>query len=115
MFTPNLLGEIKGKTGRDLHGRHVLGPSSPCPFAPINLNIGAIRTSVRADSSASRGSADQQAAEKASILIGYAIKVSIGDIFSFNSIDYEITAVHPRYAVDGFYDHSECEMELHLG
>lgn len=115
MFIPNLIGQIRTKGGWDLHGRASLSEAKPCPFGPINLNIGAIKTSVRADSSASRGSADQEAAEKASILIPSTSPVSIGDVFSFKGVDFEITAVHERYSVGGNFDHYECEMEIHLG
>ena len=115
MFCPNLIGSIKDKVGRDVHGRHILGGSRPCPFGPVSLNIGAIKTSVRADSSASRGSADQIAVERGVILIPHYIEVDRGDIFSFQDVDFEIVAIHTRFAVDGFLDHFQCELEVHLG
>ncbi|MDE4297090.1 hypothetical protein PXK56_18035 [Phaeobacter gallaeciensis] len=115
MFTPNLQGTIQGITGRDVHGRHKLGPEKPCPFGSVSLKVGARKTSVRADSSASRGSASETAVERGRILIPAFIEVSNGSIFSYQSAKYEVVSVHPRYAISGALDHWEVDLETFLG
>lgn len=115
MFTPNLMGTIQSRIGRDIHGRHKLGPEKPCPFGPVNLSIGALKTSVRADSSASRGSADETAVERGKILIPAFVSVSIGDIFIFSGVKFEIITAHQRFSVTGSFDHYECDLESYLG
>ena len=115
MFSPNLMGKIKKVTGRDIHGRQSLSDPISCPFGPVSLKLGSGKTSVRADSSASRGAADQIAIERGSILIPRYIPANISDIFAFGENEYEITAIHPRYSVDGMLDHYECDLETFLG
>jgi len=112
MFEPNLVGTLKRVTGRDVHSRPQYSTPADCPFAPVNLHIGAQKTSVRADSSASRGAADEIAAMRAKILVPKYVEIRIGDNFSYSAISYRIEAVHPRYSVIGELDHFECDMEV---
>lgn len=112
MFEPNSTGVLYSLSGRDVHGRPTYAPARPCPFAPVNLHVGAQKTSVRADSSASRGSADETAAMRAKILIPAFVKVEIGDKFEFDDLRFRIEAKHTRRSVSGVVDHFECDMEL---
>lgn len=112
MFIPNLRGDLYRKSGRDIYGRAQLGPRQDCPFAIINLEIGARKTSVRADSSASRGAADEIASQRAKILIPSYVDVRVGDYFGFQGRRYEINMVHPRHSITGRFDHYECELEV---
>lgn len=115
MFLPNLVGTIRGVIGRDIHGRHELGPETPCPFGSVSLKTGAKKTTVRADSSASRGAANETAVERGRILIPASITVKNGDIFSFQGQRYEVVAAHSRFAVTGAFDHWEVDLETFLG
>lgn len=114
MFSPNLMGSIQRLQSRDIHGRHVLSDPVKCPFGPVSLNIGAVKTSVRADSSASRGSANQISVEAGSILISKNVGPKMNDIFTFSGVNFEITSVHERYSVDGFLDHYQCDLETYV-
>jgi hypothetical protein len=115
MFTANLKGTLQRNIGRDIHGRHTLGPSIPCPFGPVNLEIGAAKTSARADSSASRGSADQTSVGRGKILIPPFMTVANNDVFTFKGVKYEIVSAHPRYSTSGHLDHYECDLESLVG
>lgn len=112
MFEPNSVGRLFRVIGRDVHSRPTYSAGIECPFAPVNLEVGAQKTSVRADSSASRGAADELAATLAKILIVQYVSVTIGDKFSFEGINYRIARKHIRRSVAGVIDHIECQLEV---
>ena len=95
-----------------MHGRAVYGPVGECPFAPVNLAVGADKTSVRADSSASRGAADELAAVRAKILVVPYVPIEIGDRFVFEGVNYQVSRKHIRRSVAGVVDHVECDLEV---
>lgn len=112
MFEPNLTGQLSRVVGRDVHARATYSDPTDCPFAIVNMDIGAAKTIVRADSSASRGSADERAAMRAKILIAPYVEVKIGDRFEFDGLAFVISSRHVRRSVMGNVDHFECAMEL---
>jgi hypothetical protein len=112
MFEPNLIGAIKKRVGRDVHGQAVLGREISCPFAIVNLEVMAQKTSVRADSSGSRGSADELTADRLRILISKFVSVAIDDVFIFEGASYVITSKHTRRSVMGDVDHYQCDLEI---
>lgn len=112
MFEPNQIGKISKLIGRDVHSRPTFGPAIDCPFGAVNLLIGAQKTSVRTDSSASRGSTDEIAAQRAKILIVNYIECGIGDRFEFDGMIFLITAKHVRRSIMGDVDHFECDLEI---
>jgi len=112
MFEPNCLGTLKPLVGRDVHSRPTYGPAVDCPFGPVNLDVGALKTNVRADSSASRGAADETEAIRAKILVASYIDVKVGDRFEFDGLIFMITTKHTRRSVMGNVDHYECDMDL---
>lgn len=112
MFEPNVVGYLSRMISRDVHGRPTFSQPVECPFGIVNLNVGAEKTVVRADSSASRGSADETAALRAKILIVPYIEVKIGDKFEFQNLTFKIASTHYRLSVIGQIDHIECELEM---
>ena len=112
MFEPNVLGQLRTRTGRDIHGRAIYGPLRGCPFGIVNLAIGSQKTTVRADSSASRGAADETVAQRAKILVPTYVTIKIGDQFLFDGMTFDVSAVHTRCGISGLVDHYEIDMEL---
>lgn len=112
MFEPNLVGKISTLQGYDVHAREVYSLARVCPFAIVNLEIGAEKTSVRADSSASRGSADEMTVERGKILIANYVDVKINDRFDFDGVRYKIVSKFARRSVEGKIDHYECDLEV---
>lgn len=112
MFRPNQIGTLKVVLSRDVHGRPIFSEPKACPFAAISLTVQSIKTSVRADSSASRGAADQTSTKSASILVAKTVQISNGDHFGFRGLNYLITSKHERFTVGGALDHFQCEMKL---
>jgi len=112
VFKPNLTGTLQTVKARDVHGRPTWGEATPCAFAIVNLDVGALKTSVRADSSASRGSADETAAMNAVILMPAHTQIKIGDLFGFEDAKFLIKNIHPRRSVTGKLDHLQVALEL---
>lgn len=82
-----------------------------CPFAPVSMLSRADKTNVRADSSASRGSAEE-VLSKIKVLIVPSIKPVFDDILEFNGVKHRVTGVHPRYTVTGKLDHYDTDLEV---
>lgn len=112
MFMSNLVGSISTLKGYDVHAREIYSPRRVCPFAIVTLEIGAEKTSVRTDSSASRGSADEMTVERGKILIANYVDVKINDRFEFEGVTYKIISKFARRSVAGLIDHYECDLEV---
>lgn len=112
MFEPNSVGMLYRATGFDVHSRPTYSAAVECPFAPVNMEIGAQKTSVRADSSASRGAADEEAVMRGKILVVRYVAIEIGDKFVFEDVNYRVSRKHIRRSVAGIIDHIECDLEL---
>lgn len=112
MFQPNLVGKLSRLTGRDVHARELYSDPVDCPFGVVNLEVGSQKTSVRADSSASRGAADEIAAKRAKILVAPYVTIEVGDKFQFDGMNFRISSKHTRRSVIGVVDHFECAMEV---
>lgn len=112
MFTPNLIGEIRHVTGRDVHARPTMSGWLSCPFGMVSNLTSSQKTTVRADSSASRGSADETVSPRSKILVTIISNPKIGSRFRFQGITYDISGVHPRFSVTGDLDHYECDLSV---
>ncbi len=111
MFRPNQIGYLQSIVSRDVHGRVFYSEPRVCPFGVVSMKIASKKTTVRADSSASRGSADEFSAERARILIPARITVIFGDRFLFRGLIFKIETIHNRFSIDSQLDHFECDME----
>jgi hypothetical protein len=112
MFEPNVVGKLSRVIGRDVHARATYSEPEDCPCGIVNLDISSDKTVVRADSSASRGSADEKSAQHAKILIASYMTVNVGDRFQFDGLTFLIKSKHVRRSIMGAVDHFECGMEL---
>lgn len=112
MFEPNQIGKLHKLIGRDSHSRSTYAEPVDCPFGAVNMDIGSRKTSVRADSSASRGAADETSAERAKILVPAFINIGIGDKFECDEGRFIVMTLHVRRSVMGYVDHYECNLEV---
>ena len=110
MFRPNQTGRLERLTGRDQHSRPTYAAAVPLPHAVIHLNDKNQKTSVRADSSASRGAADEVVVD-GKILVAKSLQVARGDRVHVGDGIYAIMATHKRWTVFGLFDHTECVLE----
>lgn len=113
MFVPNLYGTIENLNGYNVNAERIYSAPLECPYATVNMMVSAQKTSVRADSSASRGAADERAAERAVVLIPTYINVFLGDRFTNNMGQrFGVKSIHLRYSVGGQLDHYEVALEV---
>lgn len=106
-FTPNQAGILLRKLERrDIHGREFFAHGEPLALSVVRLSEMVEETSVRADSSASRGAGDMEILQ-AKLLVGPMVKIKKGDVVKFRGILIEIESVHERFDVFGKPHHLE--------
>lgn len=111
MFRPNQVAQIKRTLGRDFHSRPTFSPAEDIEIAIVKLERSDVVTTVRADSSASRGAAEELIT-KGKILTKH--EVSRGDVLIMAGGEYKIVMKHSRFTVTGVLDHLECDVETYL-
>lgn len=112
MFRPNQIGLLYKIDGYDVYAQEIMTAPVMTRFAVVDLNVGAIKTPVRADSSATRGSADEMVVERGKVLIEKKASFEIEDVFEFRGQQYKIASKHERFDVCGNLDHFEVGLEL---
>jgi len=112
MFIPNTKGRLARKTGRTRQGEPIFGPFTTVECAIVRLSRLAGKTSVRADSSASRGNAEELTMSDAKILFPANSPIQIGDRFQIASYDLEVISREPRISMGGVLDHLECDFGI---
>lgn len=111
MFRPNLDGYIRKRGGRDLFGKASYHEPRHTRCALVNLSTMIEQTSVRADSSASRGGAFQDEV-MAKILVPAGTDVDKGDRFEVMDFRLEVMRRHPRLDTQGNVDHIEIAAKI---
>jgi len=107
MFRPNqncLIHKTGGKT--DVFGMPLPGVRVKERCAVIELNIRNEKSSVRADTSASRGNAREFQAD-AKFLLTKTTKAEIDDVIEFADEVFRIAQKFPRHDLQGRLDHYE--------
>lgn len=111
-FTPNMVATIRRRIGLDVYGMPILGEPKEIQIAVVNARRRQEKTTVRSDSSASRGAADQITTDLGRILVARHEAVEIGDVISFDGDSYMVVSRHLRRTVFGTLDHYECDIEV---
>lgn len=109
MFRSSQICLWSQKTGRNRHAEEIYSDPVKIGFSPVRLERVIEKTSVRADSSASRGQADQVVV-KTKILIDWPWNVGLDDRIEIDGALYRVAMVHKRYNVWGKLDHKECDL-----
>jgi hypothetical protein len=110
VFIPNTQGKLSVLKGFNLFGEPDFDRGETVPCAVVKLIGIADKTSVRTDSSASRGNAEETLTE-ARILFPANVEVSSGDRFEINGFTLRVQSVHPRYNITGKLDHFDVALE----
>jgi hypothetical protein len=107
MFRPNqtcIINISSGKT--DVYGQPLPARRSKERCAVVKLELTNLQTSVRTDSSASRGNA-MEVVTNAILLFPKTTIASIDDLIEIAGAKLKIVSKHPRYSVAGDLDHYE--------
>jgi len=107
MFIPNTTAMVRRFSGqRDVFGNRIYNPPTRLPCSIVRLPPKTQPTSVRADSSGSRGAAEILATQAKFL---FPMNVPISDLDEIDVYGYQliVTSIEPRIAVTGRLDHYE--------
>lgn len=106
MFRPNQDCVVRIQNGHDIYGMPKLGARKKERCAIVKLKVINDKSSVRADSSASRGNARELEADVL-ILLGAKTTARHDAIIELLNSQYRVMSVNPRFAISGKVDHYE--------
>ena len=111
MFIPNTRADFYERSNKaNNFGRYSYLARRSIPCGVIFLNVSAKKSSVRADTSGSRGQAEQMEGD-ARILIPVFVKIKEGDVIFKDNLWLEVIEVEPRRNLLGQLDHFQIELE----
>jgi hypothetical protein len=110
MFLPNTFGFLQAFSGFNSFAEPEFGPAKRVPCAIVHLNKKVQHSSVRADSSGSRGSAEEFFSVS-KILFPAHVVIANGYKFKIGAFTLKAVSIEPRYNVRGTIDHYEVEFE----
>ena len=111
MLLPNQNCILVSRQGNDIYGQPVPGRRSRERCSVVKLEVASEKTSVRTDSSASRGNAHEFQSDAVLLLPAKTI-AKINDILIVRGHSLKITMMHPRYNVLGELDHQEVAADV---
>jgi hypothetical protein len=112
MFRPNRKCRLLVNSGEsDLYGQPKPGRWVTEGCSLVRQRVTADKSSVRADSSASRGNAREIVADVV-ILMTTVTQANIDDVIAFGQSQFRITGKEPRYDVRGQLDHYEIQASI---
>lgn len=114
MFRPNLKCEVATVVSTDIYGKRLYSDWTTVPFGVVKLEESSGKTSVRTDSSASRGSA-QEITTDARLLFPAYVALKQGDRIRHGNFNLTVVSVAPRYNVLGRLDHWQVDCNVWAG
>ena len=111
MYIPKNRCVIQKAVGTNVYGQQQPGATFKERCAIVAIITSDKKTSVRSDSSASRGNAHELLYD-AVILVGPRTKAAMHDIMTVNGYKLEIMTVQPRYDIDGNLDHYQLDLQI---
>ena len=111
MFRPNGTCFIRRKSQTfNVYGEATFGPKETIPFAQVRYDTKVEDTTVRADSSATRGNTKEfQASGR--LLVPVTVVPKWGDLFIVHGFVFRAKQVEPRFNVLGVLDHYQVDYE----
>lgn len=107
MFKPNIACKVHRSSGQtDVYGQPKPTTIIKDRCSIINLNMKSLKTTVRADSSASRGAASEEVLD-AFLLMAITTKTQIDDVVEVAGVKIRVTRKFPRYDLIGTLHHYE--------
>lgn len=115
MFIPNNTGTLYRQTSTNIDGEKSFGTGGAMRCAIVKLDAMALSTTVRTDSSATRGAADEKVIVAKILFPATYTPPSADDRFDIVGYKLKVMSVHPRFSVTGKLDHYECGFEVWVG
>ncbi|MCG5512856.1 hypothetical protein [Ectothiorhodospira shaposhnikovii] len=112
MFTPTAFCKVtRILPDYDEFGQNRFGVTRTSRCGVVKLSVGQTKTSVRADSSASRGAAREEVAD-AVLLFRHQEQISLGDKIEVAGVTLRTTGIVIRHDVYGRIDHLEVSCQI---
>lgn len=110
MFIANNKGQLQAFSGYNSAAEPQFGPVKTVSCGVVHLNKKVQKSSVRADSSGTRGAADEFVSVT-KILFPSSVSIANGYKFRIAGFTLKAMTVEPRYSVHGNLDHYEVDFE----
>lgn len=111
MFRPNVNCTITPASGQtDVFGQTAMGKPYKARCGIVRLEVGAEKTAVRTDASAS-GSFAFEITGISRLLFEPKYELNTGDKVTVHGFDLEVISLHPRYNVQGKWDHTQVDLK----
>lgn len=112
MFIPNTTADVYRRIvgDLDLFGRESFAPKETLPCGVVTYDVKVLKSSVRADTSASRGQAEQEEGIARFLFLPQS-NLKQGDVIKKDGMSFEVIEVHIRRNVLGKIDHHEVDMK----
>lgn len=111
MFRPNQNCTIIAKTGSDVYGQPITSVKSRERCAVVRLVNTNQASSVRADTSATRGNAKEVVTDSL-ILLAKTTQAAFDDLIQVAGMTLRIVSMRPQFNVRGELDHYEATAQL---
>lgn len=111
MLRPNVCCTIERLAGHDLYGGRALSKPQTTQCAVVKLLSAREASTVRADSSASRGGARQIQAD-ARLLFPTSVALDEGDRVTVSGIRLHVKSIRPRFDAFGAHHHNEVDLDI---
>jgi hypothetical protein len=111
MMIPNTTGLLARQTGKDIYAQSSYAAPVVVPCAVVNLNTKVVKTPVRADSSATRGNAEEEVSVS-KILFPKTVALTEGDKFIISGVNLRIIGIRQQNNVLGQLDHFEVDLGM---
>lgn len=109
ILLPQLTATIEAAIGTDIHGQPIYGPRRSVGVGVVRMRLGGKITSVRADSSASRGWSEEQVADVV-LLMETTVTPGLGDRVTLRGATLQVQNIHPRFDLLGNLAHWQVEL-----
>ena len=114
MFLPNIRCQYQRRGPLDIYGKASFEPVKNGMCGIVRLESASEATSVRADSSASRGSAKEELIT-GRLLFPASVKLQQGDVVIVQGMKLTVQSVWPRHSVTGKLDHWQLDLTVYQG
>jgi hypothetical protein len=111
LLRPNLSCLVTSVEGHDQYGKEILGETNTSKCAVVRLEASAEKTSVRSDSSASGGYAEERKAI-GRLLFPHYEDVALGYKIQLLNLSLRVLSVFPRFSLDGKPDHLQVDVAI---
>ena len=112
MFRPNIPCRITSMDQpTDMYGQPTEGKHTDTKCGIIRLEQSSIKTSVRADSSASRGQAIEDTAQSRLLFPANTV-IKAKDRVMVAGFTLEVQSIYPRYDIQGRLDHWQVDLDI---